>query len=446
MPQAKIECAWKAKPTWGISEEREPIMSRHKIFWFGGCLLMILPMLVLSAWQGAGSKGLSAQAQGRGEPRSSPGAVRRAAARPQARKPVGMDVAPETNVADPYPTYNGIAVDPENNVVVMSDLNRFSYLMYDRTAHSEGGEVTTPLRHVFGPQTRLGYVAGIQVDPAKKEVYIAENDGWGLRTFSYDDNANVPPRNLQATPHQAWGISLSRPRKEIAMTIEELHAVLVYRQGAEKLDPPLRTIRGISTGLADPHGVYLDSVNQEIFVANHGNWTLYHPNSDHDEMPKEIPISPGHFEHPSIRVFPIEAKGDVKPLRVIQGEKTGLDWPMQIDEDVSRNEIAVANFGSDSISIFRRTDQGNVAPIREIKGEHTGIAGPVGVAIDAKNDEIWVANYGDHTAVVFPRGASGDVAPKRTIRNAPKDSATCGFTNASSATYDSKRKEILVAN
>jgi DNA-binding beta-propeller fold protein YncE len=87
-----------------------------------------------------------------------------------------------------------------------------------------------------------------------------------------------------------------------------------------------------------------------------------------------------------------------------------------------------------------------VAPIRVLKGGHTGIVGPVGVAIDTKNDEIWVANYGDHTAVVFPRTASGDVAPKRIIRNAPQDAATCGFTNASSATYDSKRKEVLVAN
>ncbi len=420
-------------------------MRRGKVLWIAGFLGMLLPAMVLVAWQGAGTGSPLAGGAVRSKA-AAPGTVRKAAAKPVPVKPVSFDIAPETNVADPYPTYNGIAVDPENNLVVMSDLNRFSYLVYDRTAHSEGSEVTPPLKHVYGPKTGMGFVAGIQMDPSKKEIYIAENDGWGLRTFSYSDNANVAPRNLQATPHQAWGISLSRPRKEIAMTIEELHAVVIYGQGAEKLDPPVRTLRGVNTGLADPHGVILDDTHNELIVANHGNWTLYHPNSDHDEMPKEIPISPGHFEHPSISVYGVEAQGDAKPIRVIQGEKTGLDWPMQIDEDVSRNEIAVANFGADSIAIFRRADQGNVAPIRVIKGEHTGIVGPVGVAIDVKNDEIWVANYGDHTAVVFPRGASGDVAPKRIIRNAPKDSATCGFTNASSATYDSKRKEILVAN
>src|ERR1019366_8394416 len=136
----------------------------------------------------------------------------------------------------------------------------------------------------------------------------------------------VAPANLQATPHQAWGISLSRPRKEIAMSIEELHAILIYGQGAAKLDPPVRTIRGVNTALADPHGLYLDDKNNEIVVANHGNWTLYHPNSDHDEMPKEIPISPGHFEKPSLNVYPIEANGDAKPVRMIQGDKPGLDW------------------------------------------------------------------------------------------------------------------------
>jgi hypothetical protein len=98
------------------------------------------------------------------------------------------------------------------------------------------------------------------------------------------------------------------------------------------------------------------------------------------------------------------------------------------------------------VRIFRRGDKGNVQPVRVVRGALTQIVGPVSVAIDVKNDELWVANYGDHTAVVFPRTASGNVRPKRVIRNAPKDTPTCGFTNASAAAYDSKRDEILVPN
>src|SRR5207244_9613030 len=151
--------------------------------------------------------------------------------------------------------------------------------------------------------------------------------------------------------------------------------------------------------------------------------------------------------HPSAITFhPADANGDVPPIRTIEGDLTGLNWPMGIDVDLTHDEIAVANYGDSSVRIFRRGDKGNAQPVRVLRGAATQIVGPVSVAIDTKNDELWVANYGDHTAVVFSRIASGNARPKRIIRNAPKDTPTCGFTNASAAAYDSKRDEILVPN
>ena len=417
-------------------------MYRRKVLWMLGGFSMILLLMVLSGLQ----RGLSFQEPSRANPAVSSEAIRQAAAQPVLRQPLGGDIDPETKVWDPFPTFNGIAVDHENNRVVMSDVNRQGILMYDRMANSESGELTPPLRHVFGPATEMGFVAGIQMDPEKREVYVAENDGSGLRVFSYDDQGNAKPRRHLATPHQVWGMSLNRARQELAITVQELGAVLVYKQEADKLEPPLRVIRGKKTGMADPHGVYLDSINNELVVANHGSHTTYYPYTSYLDLPKAIPTSTGRIDPPSITVYPATAKGDVEPIRVIQGERTGLDWPMQVDVDTSRNEIAVANFGGDSILIFNRTDQGDAGPARVIGGARTGIVGPIGGSFDLKNDEIWVANYGDHTAVVFPRTANGNVPPKRIIRNAPEGSATCGFTNAAAVAYDSKRKEILVAN
>ena len=150
---------------------------------------------------------------------------------------------------------------------------------------------------------------------------------------------------------------------------------------------------------------------------------------------------------PRISVFARLANGNVAPKRVIEGQATNLSRTMHgIAYDAIHDEIAVANYGDSSVRIFRRGDKANVQPVRVLRGALTQIVGPVSVAIDTKNDELWVANYGDHTAVVFPRTASGNVRPKRTIRNAPKDTPTCGFTNASAAAYDSKRDEILVPN
>ena len=277
---------------------------------------------------------------------------------------IGGVIPPVRSVSDPFPTFDGVAIDTENNRVIFSDENRHSLLVYERTAGGSSTDTTEPIQWVFGPRTQLGYIAGVEVDPKRKEFYTVNNDGGDkMVVFAYDDHGNVQPRRTLTLPHQSWDVALASERDEIAITV---HAAT--------------------------------------------------------------------------------ANGDVAAKRTITGDRTGLNWPMGIDVDLTHDEIAVANYGDSSIRVFRRGDMGNAQPLRVLRGALTQIVGPVSVAVDAVNDELWVANYGDHTAAVFPRTASGNVRPKRIIRNAPKDTPTCGFTNASAAAYDSKRDEILVPN
>src|SRR5260370_35537503 len=89
----------------------------------------------------------------------------------------GGDIAAARTIADPYPVFNGIAVDSENNIVAMTDGNRKSLLIYDRTAGSaDSEEETKPLRQMIGPETNIGFVAGIMIDPKKPEVFAVNND------------------------------------------------------------------------------------------------------------------------------------------------------------------------------------------------------------------------------------------------------------------------------
>ncbi len=247
-------------------------------------------------------------------------------------------------------------------------------------------------------------------------------------------------------PHQSWGLSLDLQHDELAVTSQQYQGISIYKRTASKTDRPIRSIRGTKTGLADPHGVFLDGVNDEVFAANHGNWTEMRTYSA--DGPPLLPgeYVPGRFEKPSIRVYQASDTGNVPPIRTIQGPKTRLAWPMGITLDADAGELAVANYGTDQILVFARSANGDVAPARVLGGDRTGIVGPVAVGIDRKSNEIWVANYGDHTAVVFDRTASGNVPPTRIIRNAPAGTATTGFTNASAAAYDSKRDQLLVPN
>lgn len=357
---------------------------------------------------------------------------------------------PVRYVIDPYPTFNGIVLDTRGNRVLMSDENRKSVLTYERSAGGNSSAVTSPMWQIIGPQTEVGFIAGVEVDPERREIYAVNNDVEDrIAVFDYDANGNLKPKRHLYVPHQSWGISLNGSRGEMVISVQQLSMLAVYRRDANGMDAPLRIIKGSHANLADPHGVRWDAGHHEIIVASHGNSTEIAPYTAYDAQQtsaREENILGGQFVPPSINVFDETASGDAKPVRTIQGPNTKLNWPMGIDLDAMHDEIAVANNGDNSVLVFRRTAQGNVAPVRVIRGAKTGLSSPMGVAIDPEHNELWVANYGDHTALVFARDATGDIAPKRIIRNAPAGTPTGGFGNPYAVAYDSKRDQLLVPN
>src|SRR5258708_11687648 len=86
-------------------------------------------------------------------------------------QPFPEDIPAARMVADPYPALNGIAVDPENNVVVASDPNRKSLLLYYRSQNKLEGTQTVPMRHVIGPETYTGMAAAVHRDPQPPAPY-----------------------------------------------------------------------------------------------------------------------------------------------------------------------------------------------------------------------------------------------------------------------------------
>jgi DNA-binding beta-propeller fold protein YncE len=351
-------------------------------------------------------------------------------------QPSGSNLAPIRTVQDTYPVFYDIGVDPANDFVLVSDANKFSIRTYSRS-RQYGTRVAEPLTAISGPTTQLDFVCGVDVDPMARELLVVENDtGAELSVFPYNAKGNVAPlRKLSAAGRGIWGVSVDRIHDEVAVSVEHENRVSVYRREAEGDEKPLRTIQGPSTGLTDPHGVFLDGINNEIIVANHDSWGG--GAGDDTGSGKFVPFS--------ITVYRREENGDVKPLRTIQGPATQLVLPMKLHVDTVNNEIAVAN-GDDSVLMFSRTANGNAAPLRRIHGPSTGLANPTGVYIDVKNNEVWVANPGDHSLKVFPRTADGDVKPKRIVRAAPMGTPAVGIGNPGGIAYDSKRDQLLVPN
>jgi hypothetical protein len=347
-----------------------------------------------------------------------------------------VDRKPLRIIRDTYPTYSAIAQDAQSGDIFLQDENLFGIRVFDRLDNTPANAAfTEPKRMLQGEKTKLEFNCGLYIDPVTGDVYSVSNDTTNILTI-FDRNAegNVPPKRELTTPQGTYGIAVDEKREELYLTVQHVNTIVVYRKHASGTEQPLRRIVGQKTQLEDPHGISLDTRRGLILVTNHGN-------AREGTEPKW-----GKFEPPSITIHAIDANGDAAPVRVIEGDKTRLNWPAHIWVDEERGEYYVANDPDHSILVFNIEDTGNVAPRRVIRGERTQIRNPMGVYLDAKNNELWVSNMGNHRATVFDRTANGNVAPKRVIRSAPSDKLALTIGNPGAVGYDSKREEILVPN
>jgi len=344
--------------------------------------------------------------------------------------------APVRNILDTDPIYSAVTVDTRLDEVYLQDPNTWSIRVFGRLDNTPPTAPRTEARRVIGgPKTDVQFNSCVYVDPKNGDIYSVENDiGDSIVVFKNNANGDAEPiRKLNVT-HRAYAMAVDEENDEFYLSVQYPPQVAVYRKLASGNEKPRRLIQGESTRLSDSHGIAVDAKNKLLFVNNWGNISDY-----------RIPGS-GRFEAPSITVYRLDADGDAPPARVIQGQKTQLNWPGAMAIDPDRGELYVANDMGQSIIVYRETDRGDVQPIRVIKGSNTGLSYPTGIFVDTKNKELWATSLGNSSATVYPLMANGDARPLRTIRSAPKGKVSLRFGKTQAVAYDSKREQILVPN
>ena len=345
---------------------------------------------------------------------------------------------PVRTIRDTAPTYSAVAVDVNSDEVILQDNNLWSYRVFDRLSETPTDtEVSDPKRVVQGDKTALQFNNGLYVDPVSGDIFSVESDtGDKMVRFPRNANGDVSPKSILHTPHRVYNIAADEVKQELFVTVEFPPEVVVYRKDAKGEEQPLRRISGDETGLDAPHGIAVDEKDRLLFVNTWG----HHSNFRIQGTGKYLP--------PAIQVFSLDAGGDAKPLRVIAGDKTQLDWPAAMKFNPDNGDLYVANDIGQSVLVFANaaTAQGDVAPVRVIKGPSTRLRNPTGVALDRKNQEVWVSNLGNSSATVYPLMANGDVAPLRIIRSAEESKRGVNFGRTAAVTYDPIRQEILVPN
>src|SRR5207244_6572723 len=107
----------------------------------------------------------------------SAGLVLGAQSRSQDRKPITIERAPQRVIKDQYPSFSAVAINPEDNMLVVTDENLFQILEYDRRENTPPqARLTEPKRVISGPNKKAEMLCGVYIDPEIKEVYFINND------------------------------------------------------------------------------------------------------------------------------------------------------------------------------------------------------------------------------------------------------------------------------
>jgi hypothetical protein len=178
--------------------------------------------------------------------------------------------------------------------------------------------------------------------------------------------------------------------------------VVMFPSGATGNTPPGFTLQGPATQLLNPWGVLMLQMPDFSPGPNLRLWVANTPNQG----------GPGAY----ITSYPA-AGGDQTPISTIAGGSTQLNSPKNLSVGVALVEGSFATLYVTQgvppwVLAFPVEATGDVAPVRFLGGDQTGLTDVWGKAAFDNNGKMYVCNRGTNPAVlVFASGASGNVAP-----------------------------------
>ena len=304
-----------------------------------------------------------------------------------------------------------------------------------------------PLRVIRDPHPTFSAVA---VDPTNNEIVVQDENLFQI--VAYDRMTNTPAQAAFSEPKRVIGGHETKIEFNCGLYIDPKNGD-IYSVNNDTLDTLTVFARNVSGNthpsreLETPHrtyGIAVNEASQELFL------TVQHP--------------------PMVVVYNKMAEGDDEPIRVIRGNRTGLEDAHGMGLDTKNGWIFVANYGNaasyqdgggnsladiggariapgsgrytpPSITVYPIKASGDTTPLRTIQGPNTQLNWPAHIYVDDEHGEVFVANDGTDSILVFRVTDSGDVAPTRVLRG-PKTQ----IKNPTGVYVDKANNELVVAN
>jgi DNA-binding beta-propeller fold protein YncE len=268
-----------------------------------------------------------------------------------------------------------------------------------------------------------------------------------IATFARLANADNTPQRLLAGQASKLGrtmhdIHYNPVRDEFYVGNPFAQAILTFRGGAQGEESPIRIIQGPKTRFQKPDVLEVDNVNGELYVPQ-GEEILVFPITGNGDVPPirtlrggtagwtasggsavdpihNVYVAAGNVRGAprrgpgnrvtSLLIFDRLANGEVKPLRVIRGPKTGLNHIRQIEIQPEKGWIVVTDEFDGGIpepegtfiGVWSINDSGDVPPRWKIEGKPGNkMKKPHGIALDSKHKEIYIADMTLNAVLTF---------------------------------------------
>src|SRR6185295_5864004 len=76
-----------------------------------------------------------------------------------------LDKKPLRYIKDPNPAFSSIAVNPENDMVILTDENLYRIVEYSRGINPTVNGISQPRRVISGDNTKMEMLCGSYIDP-----------------------------------------------------------------------------------------------------------------------------------------------------------------------------------------------------------------------------------------------------------------------------------------
>jgi hypothetical protein len=226
-----------------------------------------------------------------------------------------------------------------------------------------------PIRifQLYGPDSQ-----GIGVDNQGYE-YVLSGDTCCFLAIGPPGAAGKANNDYYVQPVRTVGVGFAYPPWPGTVTIAAGrdpvvvvgHAIQTYQGGPTGSPAPIRVLRGRATGLSGQLGVTASPKSGLLYVTSSTGKSTTH-----------------------ISEFAADAKGNLKPLRVIQGGATGLSGRVitgiavsPVTGDIYAMVKPSQYSGPARIEVFGKLAHGNVSPIRSFTDRATQFGDAEGIAI-----------------------------------------------------------------